>query len=182
MSGSYLNIYYVTPLTFWETKYYDAYVSSTRGNAITNMPRVHQALFKEIFKDRTIQLMIESGVSLNVTQYEVLYSNPLTERNVNYSDLKGIPNPHHHYYNCWGDNKPAILKALKNNNYVQALTQVFAAMGGINLTDSAVMNRFCNDAMSTYRDTPCLRYKETGEVITIREYERRYADVSNQND
>jgi hypothetical protein len=177
-----ITVVYTTPLSFWETKYYDAYVKSTRPNVINAMMPVHQALFKEIFKDKTIQLLIESGIKINLHTSGIQYADAGSYRNVNTTMLKGIPNPHHYYFNCWGDNKPVIMRALKNNDYVQAFTQAFAAIGGINLTDSAVMGRLCSNALDAYAQTPCLKYKATGEIITIKEYERRFANVSNQND
>lgn len=91
--------------------------------------------------------------------------------------LKGIPNPHHKYYNCWGDNQSNIVRALVDKDYITAITTAFAATSGLNISDTAVMEKFVNDELPyRYSDTPCLKNTATGELITINTYKRRFED------
>ena len=131
---------------------------------------------KDIFINRTKQLLIETGAIIYIERPNIGYKNPASIRTDVYalSAFSGIPNPHHHYYNCWGDNKPNIIRALTEHDYVLAITQVFAAMGGLNLTDTPVMEKFIRSELREYKVTPCIKDVATSEVITIQEYERRY--------
>lgn len=89
----------------------------------------------------------------------------------------GIPNPHHYYYNCWGDNASLITKAYHSANYVIMINQVISAVGGINFADGAVVSKFlrqlddlANSNDSSFSYNPCLCDKETGRRFTIKEY------------
>ena len=47
-------------------------------------------------------------------------------------------------------------------------------MGGLNLTDTPVMEKFIQRELREYKETPCIKDVATGEVISIHEFERRY--------
>ena len=84
---------------------------------------------------------------------------------------EGIPNPHIYYYDCWGDNYPLITKALSKGDFVTAYTQSIAAIAGINLTDTIVIDRFINTELKeTPSSIPCLLDKESNKRITLEQY------------
>lgn len=171
-----IKIAYKTPLVFFEPDALQRYFDSTRPNVVNEAPNWVQQLLKDIFINKTKQLLIETGATIYIERPNIEYKNPAAIRTDVYapSEFSGIPNPHHHYYNCWGDNKPNILRALAEHDYVLAITQVFAAMGGLNLTDTPVMEKFIQRELREYKETPCIKDVATGEVITIREFERRH--------
>ena len=171
-----IQIAYKTPLVFFEPDALQRYFDSTRPNVVNEAPNWIQQLLKDIFINKTKQLLIETGAIIYIERPNIGYKNPASIRTDVYapSEFSGIPNPHHHYYNCWGDNKPNIIRALTEHDYVLAITQVFAAMGGLNLTDTPVMEKFIRSELREYKVTPCIKDVATGEVITIQEYERRY--------
>lgn len=177
-ANSRLVLTYTTELLYFESSLIDPYFASARSNVITSAPRYVQQLMKDLFKDMKYRMLIESSIQIEFIEKRFRYTPIESIRTL--SDLKGIPNPHHKYYNCWGDNGPNINRALENYDYVTALTTAFAAMSGINLSDTAVIDRFVREELSQYKTVPCLKNLETGEIITIQEYERRFNNASNE--
>ena len=171
-----IQIAYKTPLVFFEPDALQRYFDSARPNVVNEAPNWVQQLLKDIFLNKTKQLLIETGAKICIERPNIEYKDPASIRTDVYalSEFSGIPNPHHHYYNCWGDNKPNIIRALTEHDYVLAITQVFAAMGGLNLTDTAVVEKFIQRELREYKETPCIKDVATGEIITMKEFERRY--------
>lgn len=160
---------YTTPLKFWEKDKFLMYKNSTVSNSYTNAPDWVKELLTDILEKETIELLITEAFALDMRYGDLHYRRSDTID----SCPTGIPNPHHHYYNCWGDNTANIIECVRtNNDYTTALATVFAAVAGINLTDSVVFTRFVGDELNTpeYTERKCLRVKETNEVITIKEY------------
>lgn len=173
-----LTLTYTTELLYFESSLVDPYFTSTRSNVITNAPSYIQQLIKDLFKDVKYRMLIESSILIEFIPKRFRYTPVENVRTI--AELKGIPNPHHKYYNCWGDNAPNINRALENYDYVTALTTAFAAMSGINLSDTAVLSKFIIEELYAYKTVPCLKNLETGEIITIQEYERRFNNASNE--
>ena len=161
---------------YFEETLLDPYFSSTRSNVVNEAPEWKQQLMKDLFKEKKYTLRIESTIWMNISRGNFQY---FTITNlVPMEALWGIPNPHHRYYNCWGDNQPNIHRAIQNTDYLTALATAFAAMSGINLSDTAVMQKFITEELYEFHNVPCLENAETGEVITIDEYERRFNNAS----
>ena len=174
-------IVYHTKLMYFEPQLLKRYFESTRGNCVTNAPAYYQQLLKDIFIDNKYYLHIESGAAINTTANNVRYADPMNFINdVTYPDFQGIPNPHHKYYNCWGDNLPNITRALVDKDYITAISTIFAAISGLNISDTAVMEKFICRELNDYQNVNCLESKETGEMISISTYIRRYEDASDE--
>lgn len=171
-----LRIVYKTKLVYYEPDLLKRYFDSTRNNCVNAAAPYIQALLKDVFLNNKYNLLIESGAVIFTRDNNIGYMHP---ENV-ITDLTGIPNPHHKYYNCWGDNKPNIINALIQKDCITAISQVFAAISGLNIADTAVMERFVREELVNYSNIPCLENKETGEVITISDYERRFEDASDE--
>lgn len=174
-----LIIIYKTKLVYFEPELLNRYFDSTRPNCVKRAAPHIQQLLKDIFLERKYNLLIESGACIYTRDNNITYVSPESYIET-MSELIGIPNPHHKYYNCWGDNKPSIVQALINKDYITAISQIFAAISGLNIADTAVMERFVLDELGTYTDTYCLEDKNTGEVITISDYKRRFEDASDE--
>ncbi len=172
-----LRIVYRTKLVYYEPELLKRYFDSTRTNCVNTAPNYMQALLKDIFLNNKYNLLIESGAIIYIRDNNVGYMPP---ENVVTENLVGMPNPHHKYYNCWGDNKPNIINALVQKDCITAISQVFAAMSGLNISDTAVMERFVKEELVEYSHVPCLENKETGEVITVADYGRRFEDASDE--
>ena len=168
-----LYLVYKTSLMYYEPDLLKNYFRSTRNNSVNGAPAWKQQLLKDIFLENKYTLLIESGVALNIRNITVHYYNP-TSNNIcpDISALTGIPNPHHMYYDCWGDNLSNIIKALREKDYITAILTSFAAMSGLSISDIAVITKFIERELDEYSNVGCLKNKETGEILTITEYRR----------
>jgi len=173
-SNNRLYFVYNTSLMYYEPELLNRYFESTRDNCVTTADPDIKQLLKEIFIDKKYTVLIESGAYLDINNARVMFFNPTDV--IPMDELNGIANPHHKYYNCWGDNAPNITEAMINKDYITAISTVFAAMAGINISDTAVLSKFVQDELQRYNVIPFLKNTETGETITVDEYKRRYQD------
>ena len=184
-----LYIVYTTKLLYWSEDIFKTL--RTHGpRYISNHPNAAvDYMITKVFEERTHSLWFEEAVCISVETYDSDIRYIDRDRLVNndadgymtLSKRTGIDNPHHKYYNCWGDNKPAIIKALTESDYPVALAQIFAAIAGINFSDGIVMEDFFirtfADRSNTINQIPCIEVNKTGERITIEElYNRREQD------
>ena len=173
-----LTIVYRTALIYFEEELLKPYFTSARDNVINRAAAWKQQLMKDLFANKKYTLLIESSISINLA--DKLFRYLPVHNLINTGDMVGIPNPHHQFYNCWGDNQPNIHRALAEGDYLQAILTAFAAMSGLNLSDTAVIDKFVREELVMYNTIPCLKNNETGEVITIADYERRYRNASDE--
>lgn len=177
-SDNLLYLVYRTPLMYFEDSLLKPYFQSNRQNVITSAAPWKKQLIKDLFINKKYTLQIESSIMLDLANKSFRYA-PINNL-VQVSTMRGIPNPHHMYYNCWGDNQPTIHRALQEGDYLQAILTAFAAMAGLNLSDTAVIEKFVRDELMSYNTVPCLTNNETGEIITIADYERSYNNAPNE--
>ena len=171
-----LYIVYRTALIYYEPDMLRRYFESNRGNCVTNAPMHIQQLLKDVFLDNKYTLLIETGACLDVRNNRIQFADPTSLMNKSRETLAGLLNPHHYYYNCWGDNQSLIVRALMDKDYIKAILTAFAAMSGLNISDTAVMEKLIREEFVYFPDTPCLKNNETGEIITINQYKRRLED------
>lgn len=168
----YIYMRYRTPLLYWDEDVFKILRESSNNNPLHNANEERQWLIDDIFINRNVVLWFDSAFRYNLASTGFGYINLEND----FSDVpskKGLPNPHHYYYNCWGDNEPAIIEAQSKGDNVIAFAQIFAAIAGINLSDNIVLNRFINDMWRNFKNVPCLEIKETNELISINTYYRR---------
>lgn len=173
-----ITIVYKTPLIYFDETLLKPYYDSHRDNVINLSAPWKQQLLKDIFFEKKYTLLIESSIAMNLQSARFQYV-PVGNY-IQSSETAGIPNPHHKYYDCWGDNESTIFRALQDADYVTAFTTAFAAMASINLSDTAVVNKFVAQEIDDYYAVPCLKDNNTGEIITFSEYGRRYNNASNE--
>lgn len=183
-SNNRLDLVYSTPLLYWESEMVRRYFESSRNNVMNTAPEHVQHLLKDLFINNTHTLLIQSGATLDLARGTINFLNPTAVLNVmTLGELNGMFNPHHYYYNCWGDNQSLISRALVDHDYVTAILQTFAAIAGINMTDTAVITRFIERELNEFNSTKCIKVNETGEIIAPAEYYRRLTEnASNPND
>ena len=167
---------YRTPLLYWDADVFKILRESTNRNPMHPSDNAKQQLIDDIFDTGRVTLWFDSGFRYN------LVNNGINHINItnNFNDVpaaKGLPNPHHYYFDCWGDNASMIAQAQSRGDNVVALAQVFAAIAGLNLSDSVVTNKFVNEMFDTHCRVKCLEIKETNEFISIEEYFRRYQEA-----
>lgn len=172
-----INIRYTTPLLYYNQDEFDILWDS--GYFKTALER---AVMGAVFKDHTHDIIMDSGFSIDLENSRVHYSSMRDLNEERFREPIGVPNPHHRFFDCWGDNEPAITKAISEGDYITALSQVFAAIAGINFSDTVVLNKFLINTLPREDELPFLRNKETGEMISPNDLLRRINNETNQDD
>lgn len=172
-NGTVLDVIYRTPLLYFDSTQLKHYFESTRENCVNSAPDWEQQLIKDIFLENKYTLYITSGAELYLADIGVSYCNPGNYLEVR--DFDGVSNPHHEFYDCWGDNATPIRKALEADDIVTALAQTFAAMASLNFSDTAVIDKFVHRTLPNVSSSvKCLQNNETKELLSVPEYTRRY--------
>ncbi len=87
-------------------------------------------------------------------------------------------NPHLERFNCWGSNEPHIMKAIKNNDLIGAVSQMIGAVYNLNVLDSTVFNHFLDKIKdihdSSQNTSQCILDMKDNQHYTIREAVKRY--------
>lgn len=172
LTNGYIYMRYRTPLLYWDEDVFKILRESSNSNPLHHDNEEKQWLIDDIFIKRNVVLWFDSAFRYNLAG--IGFDRRILENE--FGDVpaaKGLPNPHHYYYNCWGDNEPAIIAAQNKGDNVIAFAQIFAAIAGINMSDNVVLNKFINDMWRDFKNVPCLEIKETNEFISIDTYYRR---------
>lgn len=166
ISYPYIHFRVIQPLLFVDSESYELYrkkgiIERNCYDSETSL-RIVDAIFR-----REITLIIDQSFCVNIDDWVCRRSDYLKDGEF------GIPNPHIRGYNCWGDNYPRIIKALKARDYVSAYSQAKSAIAGLNVDDSDVMNKFYSYLSRTtpFKKVKCIKIPETGELMTIKEAE-----------
>lgn len=174
--AGYLYMRYRTPLLYWDEDVFKILRESSNSNPLHTTATAKQQLIDDIFSTRKVVLWFDSSFRYSLVS-------PGFERRIlenEFNDVptaKGLPNPHHYYFNCWGDNEPRIIAAQDKGDNIIALAQIFAAIAGINLSDNIVLDKFIRNMWSDFKHVKCLELKETNEFISIEEYYARYREA-----
>ena len=140
-----------TTLKFWDSKEYD----NCKNAYFANYKDYELYYMDKIWKTKEIKIHMVEFVRCNLDNCTINFKqvNDADYTYENYADMNlltsGIPNPHHAFYNCWGDNKTPILKYLANNDLYEAVQQIISAVSTINVVDNAVFAKFCNCLVGT---------------------------------
>lgn len=170
--NSRVTFFVVQPLLYWDEEHYKMV---RKGHDYKDSPKWRKQLLDDIFLNRTYTLNFHQGFRF--------YNNERVEHSyvgnaIDTDEMKGFPNPHLHYFDCWGDNKPIIEKALREGDIMKAYLQATATIAGMNLADGVVWNRFVTNALDTrgWLEIDCLTNNETKEKLSIIEYRRRFME------
>lgn len=181
ISSDKLYFIYRTELLYFDQAVFAMYKTGREDNPYLSQPNWKRALLDNIFEAKDIRVQIESSASISIDVSAVPY---VGYGNYTLDNPVGIPNPHHRYHDCWGNNASLIKQALREGNHTIAIAQIFAAMAAINLTDTTVFRDFVNRQLDTNNgecnNIPFLILSD-GTRITTREYRRRYENATNQN-
>lgn len=158
-SNTVIQFYVQSVLKFWEQDEYER----LSENYLRNKSNLQKLFMDKIFKTKEIKVHMAECVEYDLRQNSIHYYNEhetMYSTKAYYEETSGIPNPHHFYYNCWGDNKNPIINAFVHGNYDIAINQIIAAVSSINIVDNAVFNRFVN-ALTGERDDAGPLYTRT---------------------
>lgn len=99
-----------------------------------------QKFYQHIFLNEELMLQFSEEVIFDFTNKTILAGQGHVSRLIDFN--RAIPNPHHWYFNCWGNYKTQLLRMLADCNLEGAFYTVKNAIGSLNFTDGAVLNRF----------------------------------------
>ena len=132
-------------------------VEYNKDKITTTIKRMN-AEFIKVMASHKLQLYWESQCYLNLTECIIRSSS---------DDYSNLPNIHWWRYQCFGDNKLLIQKALKERDYLSALALTITAAQLLNIYDMTVMSKLREVLMCT-EHRPFLN-KETGEFLNYTE-------------
>jgi hypothetical protein len=82
------------------------------------------------------------------------------------SQCKLMPQVHIMRFDCWGNNKGYIQKALSTGDYIGAIEQIVAATHNINWVDSTVSGIYFDWLSNGFRNRKTIKNLKTGEFIS----------------
>ena len=122
---------------------------------------------KRIFIEEELQMFCQTMVRIKVSSAD--FTGNKDPNNMAYKDYKLMPHPHLVAFNCWGDNKNNIQKALRETDILTAFTMMIVAAENINFTDATVLNRWLENIMnmSSLYNVKCCKSKADGQMWSI---------------
>jgi hypothetical protein len=169
----YIQLILYTELLYWDESVMKVYEKASRSNMVTSKAPWLRNLLHAVLIDKTYTFLFETGIQINLTE---AYAERWTIMNTMQDLTKGIQHPHIYHYNCFGDNKTPISKAILARDFIVAFEQIFATLSGINLTDSTVFEKFCSYlSRGEYPEKIAfIKEKATGRTLTLKQYEAEY--------
>lgn len=167
-----------TPLTFWDEKLFKTLYENPRSS-LHNYGNFLKWFVSKIFLTKEYKLITQSPITIDIG---------VKERRINTEPSAltiGFPHPHLHRYNCYGDNKPHIIKAIKNNDLIGALSQIVGASFNINWGDYTVIETFLKNISQHNYPYPCVQIDNTENLHTTKAikkiYEEELINEANKN-
>lgn len=99
-----------------------------------------QKFYQHVFLDEELMLQFSEEVIFDFTNKTILAGHSYASRLIGFDNA--IPNPHHWYFNCWGNYKTQLLRMIADCNLEGAFYTVKNAIGSLNFTDGAVLGKF----------------------------------------
>ena len=102
-----------------------------------------ELLYKAIFLEDTCKVLLWSHYTLYLRNDSPIEVHGGSDKP---SEIQhALPNPHHHYNSCFGNNRQLVNDAMRSYNVVSAIAQCQSATMGINLTEHASYKYFSRD-------------------------------------
>lgn len=106
-----------------------------------NQNSAYAQLFKLAFIDEQVIIMFEDVITVHFNNLSFTGQHIPNYYNRPQAIMR---NPHHEYFNCWGNYATIIRQLIQKYSFMQMFMQIKAAVGSINLTDYTVLNYFKN--------------------------------------
>lgn len=166
----YLQLDILAPITIYETEPLERQINNRvdEYNKHSTQSKILRA-FKRIFVDEELQMICQTFVKLDIAKC-TMDANKDSNRK-NYSDYIRMHQPHLTRFNCWGDNKNAIIDALRQSDLIGAMNNILIAAQNVNFTDSTVLSNWVSaiaDNTHLYNLPTCLS-KVDGKLWSIKE-------------
>jgi hypothetical protein len=130
-------------------------------SAINYYPNIAKVLSKIFTPKPMFEFWTDTSIIIN------LNDNSFSRNNTDNCIL--FPQSHIHEFNCWGNNKGYIQKALSEQDYIGGIEQMIAACKNLNWYDNPVVTHFIDKLNGSYKDIPTIKDLKTGEFISCRQ-------------
>lgn len=168
--AEYLQLDIWAPITIYETEPLERQINNriTEYNQNDLQSKILKA-FKRIFIDEELQMICQTFVKIDMISANINGSKDANRKQ--YSDYQRLPQPHLTRYDCWGDNRNAIIQALKESDLVGAMNNILIAAQNINFVDSTVLSSWLETiAYSNYLyNLPTCLSKADGRLWSIKD-------------
>lgn len=122
---------------------------------------------KAVFVDETLRLRTCATYYIDIRR---MRADGLGQQTYDGYDFETyLPNPHIQHYTCTGNYREQAVMAMRNGNYLGAITQFIASAKCINFHDSVVIQRFLTDDIANNHSTLKCVELPNGEIVTIDE-------------
>lgn len=174
ISGDYINIIADTTLQYFDKKKLEPYKNNPRS-VLREAPQYVQHLIEEVFETRTAIIHITAGFRMHMLtgSLEVIRAGAVSNNLYTENNRTGLPNPHHEHYNCFGENYEICRRLVSDGKLDEALMTIYAATGGLNISDTAVFNSFVTD-ITNHLCEQVAYIEKNGKLMTINEYKEAY--------
>lgn len=161
----------VAPIRYFDSDVMRKYFESN-ASFIQNNP-FNKWLMEKLFISCEIQLYTQVNVILSFDRPDVCRDS--------YADyMNYIPHPHLARFNCWGNNKALIVRAISECDYIGATEQIIASAFNLNLLDLTVVTELLHTfTVRPYNTAKSFKIKSTGEFKSYVELKEVYANETN---
>jgi hypothetical protein len=192
INSGYLYFEVDTPIYFIDDVYLKMLLSQDRAYIKTNGYGDAWKIFDAVFIKKKYELMTKTRTMLNLQKLNemLLGMNTHAVQNIFmvgavgdacFSNANAIPQPHMTYFQCFGNNKTPMLKALQNRDITALIAQFVAACQNLNFADNPVINRTMQLMYDGYTRNKFLRDTKTGEFIDYKEFLKREVEQTPEN-
>ena len=163
-SSSIFNLWVKTPLLYYDPAVVEKYLNKTSSLIYSAGPEIAELLEQTLVKG-VYTLWLETAFN-----YRLINDGnpPVCRRERSELTKCAFPNTHIMDLNCWGNNKPTIMKLQQNQQHIEAIEQAVAACSNINFLDYAVFEKMMDNMRSnSHRSLPCFEDNTSHEMFSI---------------
>lgn len=143
-------------------------------NEITKVLKGQSEFVRWVLTNPTIHLHWQACCSLNIV-------NNTVNNNSDYYNSNLLPNMHWRQYDCFGDNKTIIQKALVEQDFLTVFSKTITAAYQLNIYDITVLNRVIESLLGTYNYTKTFYNEENNTWISMSDLKDMFNKIKEEN-
>lgn len=169
-----LSVVLDTELMYWDDMKFKATDNDRFDNMVTQSPPWKRQLLREVLVEKTVKVLMTVGFTLDLADAKARkFGLPDISKVPTYM-MQGIPNPHHQYHDCWGNNKDLIRDLITKGKIIECIVQCLTAASSINIADSTVFRSFVQNQLNEdYLDRVKFLVKD-GVKMSVVDYKKAY--------
>ena len=164
-----------TPLINYDADLLRSFIDSPKPNQYNS--DVNKSLYTALFLNDKYRLWLRFNIvwsySSDQSTWHLYRASNVSNSTIVGNTEIGLINPHLHSYNCFGQNRSYIDKALADDDYILAIEQSIATVGTLNFADGIVMSALDSVIHRHIQDrlgVRCVENTETNEFYTLAQF------------